>query len=609
MRLIANPQSITNLQNLDDAQKTSIKNKQIPILNFGELLVLETSEGTLYEIETDQDIVDFEATKSEIHGSWKILCNQFLAEDTSLVPESTDLTITRTKAIVDILKLAAPITGTLGIYFATNFVTGIFLAEISTELLASMAIIDSLETPLTTICQSTLNAISPLIGRYKKISPTTVGKIMQQGYLLGLAESIPSILIRYYSRSLLLALGQSPRLALHAEAYFRASLWGLPVSVLVSADEQLLLAQNKKLLYLVMSMADLVVTLGLAYIFLHGELGFPAIGVASLGYTYAIRAWLSFCAYKLYFILNKEFAPYRLFNLSLQNVFSELTVFLRISLPIMLQTISKMGFMFTGTMLVGKFGISTLVSLQIVSRYASISILPVQAIALSTSILIGIAYGKKKFHSIERYGNIGILMGLLHTSVLFGICAAIPTLLAKPFLDVTNPDKSEIVALLRPFFMVLMGGQILESIDTISVGALRGLIDTALPMIIGIMTTWLVSFPLIYFVAKDDGALSVFAYPMIGTAVSLGLNMGRWYSQKDQPQIQDSEVHSIENTISTPLVSCIGFFKKPTGYANVPIIEEVVEEDEEFSSKQEAENQLDYSEDEDETRRCKCTLF
>ncbi|MBA2711510.1 MAG: hypothetical protein H0U57_13080 [Tatlockia sp.] len=614
------------LRKISNEIEMEILIKKLPLLAPEESLSFEATNGNLYIIETDEDITEIQSSieKGAFAGEWKILLDgPSYNEGTSLLqPPEPDLPQTQKDITINILKIALPITGVVAITVATNYVTSIFLGNYNTQLLASMAIIEALESPLSQICQFTLYPISPLIGHYKDTSPETVGKIMQQGYLVSMVASVPSLLIRYFSKSILLALKQPSSLVGHAEAYFLASMWGFPATILVSADEQLLLASDKKLLYVIMSLADLTVTLGLGYILMYGKLGFPELGMASLGYASAARSWLSFAVYKLYFIANQDFKNYKLFNLSVKNTVFELSNFLKISLPVSFQILSKSSFLFTSNMLLGsRYGVSTLVAIQVVSRYLSFANLPVQALALATSIQVGINLGQGNLVYISRYGNTGVLLGLCHTGLLFAISASLPKLLAKPFIDVNDPKNSATVDLLPPFFMVLMGAQMLEAIDTISVGALRGLTDTAAPMLIGIISTWGFAFPLVFVMVNNYGAVATLSSMMSGLALSHALDWGRWYIQSSTEELEQSiESESSESTEpgNSVISNCIRFFK-PKRYNIISQVKKIHDADtltvsnDEFVHLNEQEP-MDLNQDEleisdEEFRRCRCTLF
>jgi MATE family multidrug resistance protein len=585
--------STTDVHFYDD-NLISINNETNLALVDPGIFLFKAMNGTLYKMDFEGDLITQEFSFNE-------LSNQ------------TDLPISLKDASWNILVLALPITGTMFITITTGYITGIFLANISTELFASMAIIDALETLLTMSCQSTLNPISPLVGRYSKTSPEIVGKILQQGYLISLIESVPSLLLRYFSKPILLALALPPPLIMHAEGYFRASMWGLPAAILVYADEQLLLASNKKKLYVIMSLTDLVVTLGVGYVLINGKFGFSPLGAASLGYASAIRSWVSFISYKIYFLANEDFKSYGLFNISLKNIFSELSVFLRIALPVTLQVSSKMGYMFAVTMMMGSFGTPTLASLQIVTRYIVIAIQPLHALGMATSIQIGIAFGQNKLQSIRRYGNVGIGMGLMHTGLLFAITATIPNLLARPFIDINDHNNDQIIEMLRPFFMILMGGQILEALETISAGALRGLMDTAAPMVIGMGSNWLISFPLVFIMLKNYSVLPTLGCSMAGLAVSSGLDLWRWHSQSAQNELEQSINHANENpepNKPSSLLACLSFFKKPNGYSTVVTgrqIRNSLSDSSELRVEEVEDDTLNLSDD--QTSRCGCTLF
>jgi multidrug resistance protein, MATE family len=458
--------------------------------------------------------------------------------------------ITQKKAVIQILKLAVPIVGTMVINVGTNYLAGVMLGSVGTEQLAVLAIINAIENPLTFISVSALSAVSPLISRNKEQHPSKVGKIMQQGYLVAIIGSLPAIMIRLYAKPILLALRQSPQLVEIAESYFNASVFAVPTTILSYCDEQLILASNKRLIYVCMSLSDLAITGILGYILIFGKLNMPSLGAQGLSYAIAARSFVSFTVYKFYFLLNKEYKNYQLFNITLKNLFENLSGFLKISLPISVYTASKMSYIFVATILIGLLGQSELVAQQIIAQYILMSTNPVTAISIATSIGVGKVLGDKNIAAIRRFGNAGILLGIGVTSLTFTISASMPTILASPFINVNDAGNAEIVSLLRPLFMLTMGNQLLEGIDTISASALKGLADTMVPMFVVIGTTWMVSFPLAYTLGLqlDHGILGLAGGTMIGFALAAVLQTIRWGRQSSEDQVKKLLISSSEST-------------------------------------------------------------
>jgi MATE family multidrug resistance protein len=65
-----------------------------------------------------------------------------------------------------------------------------------------------------------------------------------------------------------------------------------------------------------------------------------------------------------------------------------------------------------------------------------------------------------------------------------------PDRIVSLYLDINNPANAEVVALAKQFLRVAALFQLVDGIQVSAAGALRGLKDTRIPMLIGIIAYW-----------------------------------------------------------------------------------------------------------------------
>ena len=83
--------------------------------------------------------------------------------------------------------------------------------------------------------------------------------------------------------------------------------------------------------------------------------------------------------------------------------------------------------------------------------------------------------------------------------------AAIPTTLAAIFLDEAGKDSAAVLAIAGPFVVIAGVFQLVDGLQAIAAGLLRGLKDTRIPMILALISYWPIGFLCAWFFAFPAG--------------------------------------------------------------------------------------------------------
>jgi len=78
-------------------------------------------------------------------------------------------------------------------------------------------------------------------------------------------------------------------------------------------------------------------------------------------------------------------------------------------------------------------------------------------------------------------------LGAIFVSIVAGIFCVFPDSIAAIYLDPKNPDNAEVVRLAIALLGIAAAYQIFDGMQVIAGGALRGLKDTRIPMLIGLL--------------------------------------------------------------------------------------------------------------------------
>ncbi|HLV51401.1 MAG TPA: MATE family efflux transporter [Flavobacterium sp.] len=241
------------------------------------------------------------------------------------------------------------------------------------------------------------------------------------------------------------------------------------------------------------------------YLLIYGVWIFPELGMMGTAYGTLISR-LVMLIYFVYVIYRLEvFQPYvqkirwKEINLSMSKYIS------KIGIPSSLQSLFEVA-LFTGAVWIsGMIGTVSLAANQIALSMASMTFMFASGLSVAAMIRVGNQKGLKDYTKMETVAKSIILMTvLLYAGFAFFFMVfhnQIPLL----FLDNNDPAQTqvnaEVVALAGKLLLIAAIFQISDGIQVTALGALRGLQDVNIPMIITFISYWIIGFPLCIYLA------------------------------------------------------------------------------------------------------------
>jgi MATE family multidrug resistance protein len=225
------------------------------------------------------------------------------------------------------------------------------------------------------------------------------------------------------------------------------------------------------------------------YVLMFGKFGFPALGLAGIGWASTISLWAMFAALLLYVISQPRYRPYRLWgSFWLEPVL--LNELLKIGLPIGVLAAVETGMFTLTTFLMGQLGTVPLAAHQIALQTAAVTFMVPLGISLATTVRVGQRLGQQDFLGARVAGMVGIALSALFMSVTGSLIWLFPAQIVGLYLDLKQPANAELVQFTQQLLAVAALFQILDGVQVSATGALRGLRDTRLPLLIGIAAYW-----------------------------------------------------------------------------------------------------------------------
>lgn len=141
-----------------------------------------------------------------------------------------------------------------------------------------------------------------------------VSRITGQGLWLAAAISLPAMLLLWNCDSILLLLGQEESTVVLTKSYLYAFAGALPAEVGFFYLKQIATAINFSQFATVIMVVSLLLNVPANYVLMFGYLGFPALGLAGIGWATNLILWMSFLASFIMIYFHPKTRPYKLFS-------------------------------------------------------------------------------------------------------------------------------------------------------------------------------------------------------------------------------------------------------------------------------------------------------
>ncbi|HET8880542.1 MAG TPA: MATE family efflux transporter [Solimonas sp.] len=287
----------------------------------------------------------------------------------------------------------------------------------------------------------------------------------------------------------LLALSADTRA--YADGYLRALVWAPIPTCINFAQRNAADAHGLTRLSLVAGLVGLIVNGTLGYALMYGHFGLPALGPRGAGYALSIAD----CAMVFVYAAQYRRTP-RLHALQVMRAGpwpwrAAAAQVLRLGLPIAAIVTAEASLFQVGALLVAHFGAETMAAHQIAINWASLMFMIPLSIGMAATVRVGHAVGAGDAAAVALRGRAGMLIG-----VGFALFSASVMLLAPHAIVALYTNVDAVARIAVGFLAYAAVFQIVDCIQATANGALRGIKDTRVPMMITVAAYWIVGLPL-----------------------------------------------------------------------------------------------------------------
>jgi MATE family multidrug resistance protein len=230
----------------------------------------------------------------------------------------------------------------------------------------------------------------------------------------------------------------------------------------------------------------------IAYVLMYGRLGVPAQGAAGAGMAMAIVVWLQAFAYYLYIRRHPRFRSLgRERPLRRRPDARQILALLRLGVPMAVTLVMEVGLFLAAALVIGRLGDVAMASHQIALNLTSLAFMLPLGLSMAITVRVALARGRQDLIGMRRAGYVGLGVTLITQLLLATVMLTMPFALAGLYTH----DKAIIAG--AALLLQLAGlFQLSDGIQVVANGALRGLKDTRVPMLVTFFAYWMVGMPI-----------------------------------------------------------------------------------------------------------------
>lgn len=317
-----------------------------------------------------------------------------------------------------------------------------------------------------------------------------VSDSMRQGFLMATLLSIPVVG---------LVLGALPLLPLFYEdaelvSQVRSIIyWGLPWIPLVywfTVIRNFVTVMRRPTIVTICAVAGLPVAALSNYVFMYGNWGAPELGVAAVGLGGSLVALLHLVIIVVYVECVPAMRRYRIFAHLLHFDGRMMAELFRVGVPIAMAYLFETGLFFTVTVLMGVISTTALAAHNVVLNVCALTFMIPYALSQAATVRVGYAVGAQQPEAARRAGYVAVWLGIAWMALAALTMWSVPGLLTWIYLDISDPVNAEAAELAATLFVIAAIFQIVDGTQVTTQGALRGLKDTTVPMVICGLGYW-----------------------------------------------------------------------------------------------------------------------
>ena len=391
------------------------------------------------------------------------------------------------KEAILLTKLAFPILLAQLALTALGVVDTIMSGWVGTDDLAAIGLGSSIMLPVFMFSTGVLLAITPLVAKSlgeNRLESVTV--YVQQGLWLSLPLGLLSMLILMDLDWVLNQLNLSPEVFQLTKDYLFYIAFGLPAIALYQALRFFWEGLGTTLPTMWISFFALLINIPLNALFIYGYGPIDGLGAAGCGVASAIVMWLMLLIGVVYVAKSSHTASLAKFSkLAWPKWQTGIQDILNLGIPNSLALLFEVSLFSFIALFIAQLGATVIAGHQIAISFTSIAFMVPLSLAMALTVRVGSAYGQDSYANVMLSLKVGLgfalLLGLFLSVISYGF--------RNQIVSIYSNDP-EVLILASALLIFAAYYQVFDSIQVGCAGALRGLHDTKVTMVVTFISYW-----------------------------------------------------------------------------------------------------------------------
>ncbi len=392
------------------------------------------------------------------------------------------------------------------------------------DALASMSLIGIIIYFTMSFSKGTIDAASLLTSRLKEQGDSLkVGEMVRISYAVAMGISVPVMAFFFNTRPLLNAFSVHPDIVDNVDAYFNRFAYAVPAILWLTSAQKIALGFRRSVVSMVIGMSFALSGLPVSYPLVLAGYGLPGLATGAI-----FSAYLTAIASTIYFRLSSQYAEYELFAPRMTDLASNLSVFLKMGIPLGIQDATEHISTLFINAFIGRWKEASLAS-QVTTRTNSFNSAVVGALSITAGIFVAKHLGQATLAKQEgrlddarsaiiqakQVSYTSVMVGCSMAMVLSAAYLTIPATLTNVFVDFSKYDgqssgehginETQTRDLAHTFLSIDAVAIVSNAARVIAMGALSGYKEIILPTAISFLCTTAIALPVSTWLVFADG--------------------------------------------------------------------------------------------------------
>lgn len=393
------------------------------------------------------------------------------------------------------VALGVPLVGAQLAQMAIHTTDVILVGWLGTTELASVVLATQMFFIVFIFGTGFTSAVVPLVAQaLGHKDPVRVRRSVRMGFWIVFAYSVLTAPLLWFSEPILLRLGQAPDVAALAQSYLRIAQWGIFPALGLMALRSFVTGLEKGSIVLYVTIGMFLMNTAVAYTLIFGHFGAPALGLHGAAIAAVSANLCGFLIAVVYVESQPRMRAYEVFVRFWRPDWAMVREIVALGLPISFTILAETSLFSAASLLMGMIGKLELAAHGIALQLASIAFMIPLGLAQVATVRVGLANGRNDSVGIRRAAVAVLAVGIFFTAIGSVLYAAVPRALGALFLDTRQADAETVLALAVPLIAIAGAFQLVDGLQAVGAGLLRGVKDTKVPMILALIAYWPIGF-------------------------------------------------------------------------------------------------------------------